>query len=102
MTTPERPRLQDIDPASLVPLPPETKLAVMPYLLEQLVPLLKADRQGMVVARNPEEEAILGQIEATASPDSQSAVNLAEPVQPRVHPRLSPCPGVPEDPRHAA
>ena len=86
MTTPERPRLEDIDPASLVPLPPETKLAVMPYLFEQLVPLLKAYRRGMIVARNPEEEAILAQIEATSSPDSQSVINLAEPFQPRFDP----------------
>jgi hypothetical protein len=40
----------------------------------------------MIVARNPEEEEILAEIEATSSPDSQSVINLAEPFQPRIDP----------------
>jgi hypothetical protein len=55
-----------VDLENLLPVEPETQLALMPYLLEQLVPLLKAYDQGMIVARTPEEEAILADIDATS------------------------------------
>jgi len=54
----------------------------MPYLLEQLVPLLKAYNRGMIVARNPEEEEILAEIDATSGPDSQRVIDPEQPFQP--------------------
>lgn len=84
MTTPEKPRPEDIDPANLAPLSPEQELAVMPYLLEQLVPLLKAYKRGMIVARSEEEEAILTEIDATSGPESGRAIDPDEPFRPRL------------------
>jgi hypothetical protein len=85
MTDSDQPRPDDIDPADLVPLTAEQEAAVLPYLLEQLVPLLQAYTRGMIVARNPEERAILADIDATSGPGSGPVmIDPDQPFQPRL------------------